>query len=115
MRAERPKEITGLLAAWSGGDEGALTQLIPMVYPDLRRIARQHLKLRSPDQTLESAALANEAYLRLIRARGIQCDNRAHFFALCAQMIRRILVDHARKRQYAKRGWKCAAGALRRG
>lgn len=104
MTAERPEDISGLLAAWSGGDEGALTQLIPIVYPELRRIARQHLGRQSPDQTLESAALANEAYLKLIRARGIQCDNRAHFFALCAQMIRRILVDHARKRQYAKHG-----------
>lgn len=104
MTAERPEEISGLLAAWSGGDEGALTQLIPLVYPELRRIARHHLRRQSPDQTLESAALANEAYLKLIRARGIQCDNRAHFFALCAQMIRRILVDHVRKGQYAKRG-----------
>lgn len=108
MSPDRPEEITGLLAAWSGGDEGALAQLIPLVYPELRRIARQHLRRRSPEQTLESAALANEAYLRLIRARGIQCDNRAHFFALCAQMIRRILVDHARKRQYAKRGGDAA-------
>lgn len=104
MTTEPPEEISGLLAAWSGGDEGALSQLIPLVYPELRRIARQHLKSHPPDQTLESAALANEAYLKLIRARGIQCDNRSHFFALCAQMIRRILVDHARKRQYAKRG-----------
>lgn len=104
MTGERSEEISGLLAAWSGGDDGALAQLIPLVYPELRRIARQHLRRRSPEQTLESAALANEAYLRLIRARGIQCDNRAHFFALCAQMLRRILVDHARKRQYAKRG-----------
>jgi RNA polymerase sigma factor (TIGR02999 family) len=104
MTTERPEEISGLLAAWSGGDGGALAQLIPLVYPELRRIARQYLRRRSPDQTLESAALANEAYLRLIRSRGIQCDNRAHFFALCAQMIRRILVDHARKRRFAKHG-----------
>lgn len=104
MTTEPPEEISGLLVAWSGGDDGALAQLIPLVYPELRRIARQHLRRHLPDQTLESAALANEAYLKLIRARNIQCDNRAHFFALCAQMIRRILVDHARKRQYAKRG-----------
>jgi RNA polymerase sigma factor (TIGR02999 family) len=104
MTAERPEEISGLLVAWSRGDDQALAQLIPLVYRELRRIARQHLKGRSPDQTLESAALANEAYLRLIRSRGIQCEKRAHFFAVCAQMIRRILVDHARKRQYAKRG-----------
>ena len=101
---EQRQEITGLLAAWSRGDEEALNRLIPVVYPELRRIARQHLAHRPPDHTLESAALANEAYLKLVQAQGIHCDNRAHFFALCAQMIRRILVDHARKRLYAKRG-----------
>jgi len=104
MTTERPEEIIVLIAAWGKGDDGALSQLIPLVYPELRRIARQHLKRRSPDQTLDSAALANEAYLKLIRARGVHCENRAHFFALCAQMIRRILVDHARKRKYMKRG-----------
>lgn len=103
MTAEHPHEITSLLAAWGRGDEQALTRLIPFVYPELRRIARQRLA-RSPDHTLESAALANEAYLKLVRTQGIHCENRMHFFALCAQMIRRILVDHARKRQYAKRG-----------
>jgi RNA polymerase sigma-70 factor (ECF subfamily) len=109
MTAETSEDITRLLAAWNKGDENALKDLIPLVYPELRKIARQRLGRRSPDQTLESAALANEAYLRLIRARGLQCRNRAHFFALCAQMIRRILVDHARNHQYAKRG----GGAVR--
>jgi RNA polymerase sigma factor (TIGR02999 family) len=102
MTPESSQEISGLLAAWSEGHEEALTRLIPVVYPELRRIARLHLARR--DQTLESAALVNEAYLKLIRARGVQCESRAHFFALCAQIIRRILVDHARKRRYAKRG-----------
>jgi RNA polymerase sigma factor (TIGR02999 family) len=101
---ERPQQITRLLAAWSGGDEKALSQLIPLVYPELRRIARQYLRYRSHEHTLESAAVANEAYLRLLRASGLRCENRAHFLALCAQMIRRILVDHARRRRYAKRG-----------
>jgi RNA polymerase sigma-70 factor (ECF subfamily) len=104
MTEEHPEEITGLLAAWKKGDEQALNSLIPVVYPELRRIARKLLAHRSPDHTLESAALANEAYLKLVRAQGIHCQNRAHFFAVCAQMIRRILVDHARKRQYVKRG-----------
>jgi RNA polymerase sigma-70 factor (ECF subfamily) len=104
MPFEHPREITGLLAAWSKGDEEALRCLIPVVYPELRRIARQHLARKSPDHSLESAALANEAYLKLVRAQGISCENRTHFFALCAQMIRRILVDHARRRRYAKRG-----------
>lgn len=96
------QDITGLLAAWSEGNEEALGRLMPVVYPELRRIARVHLTRR--DHTLESAALVNEAYLKLIRARGIQCENRLHFFALCAQIIRRLLVDHARRFRYAKRG-----------
>ena len=96
------QDITELLAAWSEGNEEALSRLIPVVYPELRRIARVHLARR--DHTLESAALVNEAYLKLIRARGIPCENRLHFFALCAQIIRRLLVDHARRFRYAKRG-----------
>jgi RNA polymerase sigma factor (TIGR02999 family) len=77
---------------------------MPLLYPELRRIARQHLEHRPPGHTLESAALANEAYLKLVRARGIRCENRVHFLALCSQIIRRILVDHARGLGYAKRG-----------
>lgn len=91
-----------MLAAWSQGDEAALNDLIAMIYPELRRIARRHLGRR--DHSLESAAVANEAYLKLIRAGGIPCANRTHFLALCAQVIRRILVDHARHGGYAKRG-----------
>src|SRR5262249_54968276 len=102
MTPEGSQDITRLLTAWSEGNAEALSRLVPMVYPELRRIARMHLARR--DQTLESAALVNEAYLKLIRARGIQCEGRVHFFALCAQIIRRILVDHARKCRYAKRG-----------
>src|ERR1700730_12397030 len=78
--------------------------LMSAVYPELRRIARRHLGRRQAGQTLESAALANEAYLKLIRAGGIRCENRVHFLALCSQIIRRILVDYARNRGYAKRG-----------
>jgi RNA polymerase sigma factor (TIGR02999 family) len=89
--------------AWSEGDEDAIKDVVAAIYPELRRIARQHLG-RAPDHSLESAALANEAYLKLIRARGVRCENRTHFFALCAQMIRRILVDRARHAGYAKRG-----------
>jgi RNA polymerase sigma-70 factor (ECF subfamily) len=101
---ELPQDISGLLVAWSKGDEEALTRLMSVVYPELRRIARQHLRRRPSDRSLESAALANEAYLKLIRARGIPCNNRAHFFAVCSQIIRRILVNHARDGRYAKRG-----------
>jgi RNA polymerase sigma-70 factor, ECF subfamily len=104
MAAESSEDISALLIAWSGGNEGALKHLMPVVYPELRRIARRYLGRHSPDHTLPSAALANEAYLKLACARGIRCESRAHFFALCAQIIRRILVDHARNRRYAKRG-----------
>jgi RNA polymerase sigma factor (TIGR02999 family) len=93
-----------LIAAWGDGDEQALASLMSALYPELRRIARQRLGRRQTGQTLESAALANEVYLKLLRAGGIRCENRAHFLALCSQIIRRILVDHARNRSYAKRG-----------
>jgi len=104
MTQECTRDISGLLVAWSHGDGEALEALISVVYPEVRRIARRHLGRRSPDQTLQSAALVNEAYLKLIGTQGIHCEDRVHFFALCAQIIRRILVDHARNRRYAKRG-----------
>ncbi len=93
-----------MLAAWNGGDADALDRLMDLLYPELRRIAHQHLDRRRDGESLESAALANEAYLKLVRAGGIRCENRAHFLALCSQIIRRILVDHARRRGFAKRG-----------
>ena len=96
-------DITAMLAAWSEGDKQALSDVIPLVYEDLRMIARNHLaRVESP--TVQSGTLAHEAYLKLVHARGIRCNDRAHFFALCSQMIRRILVDHARKERAAKRG-----------
>jgi RNA polymerase sigma-70 factor, ECF subfamily len=104
MAVRGPQDITTLLAAWGDGDERALRSLMSIVYPELRRIAKLHLDRRQPGHTLESAALANEAYLKLVRAGGIRCENRTHFLALCSQIIRRILVDHARGRAYAKRG-----------
>jgi len=104
MAVERSGDISGLIAAWGNGDERALSRLMELVYPEMRRIARQHLGRRAAGDTLESAALANEAYLKFIRAGGIRCENRAHFLALSSQVIRRILVDHARGRGYVKRG-----------
>lgn len=103
MQPEEQLDITEMLAAWSKGDEKALAEVMPLVYDDLRLIARRHLG-RSPAPSVQSGTLAHEAYLKLVRARGIRCNNRAHFFALCSQMIRRILVDHARKHGSAKRG-----------
>lgn len=104
MTTRDQHDITGLLAAWNDGDADALDRLVGLIYPELRRIARLHLKRRRAGESLESAALANEAYLKLVRAGGIRCEDRAHFLALCAQIIRRILVDHARTRGFAKRG-----------
>jgi RNA polymerase sigma-70 factor (ECF subfamily) len=104
MAAEGSRDITGMLVAWGNGNEDALSGLMPLVYPELRRIARRHLARQFPDHSLESAALVNEAYLKLIRANGIRCESRVQFFALCAQVIRRILVDHARNRGSRKRG-----------
>jgi len=95
--------MSRLLVAWSNGDQHALDDLVSMVYPELRRIARQHMGRQAPP-TLESACLANEAWLRLTRARGIHCESRLNFFALCAQIIRRIIGEYARSRRYAKRG-----------
>ena len=99
------QDISGLLTAWSKGDEAALNELMPLVYEDLRGIARRQLSRKSRSWVLQSSGtLAHEAYLKLVNTRGIRCENRAHFFALCSQMIRRILVDDARKRRCAKRG-----------
>jgi RNA polymerase sigma factor (TIGR02999 family) len=106
------QDITAMLAAWNGGDGHALDRLMEIVYPQLRRVARQYLAGRRPGDSLESAALANEAYLKLVRSGGIQCENKAHFLALCSLIIRRILVDHARRRGFAKRGGKALRVSL---
>jgi RNA polymerase sigma factor (TIGR02999 family) len=104
MATEGGPEITALLAAWRDGEPGSLDRLMELAYPELRRLAHQQLGRRRPGESLESAALANEAFLKLVRSGGIDCENRAHFLALCAQVMRRILVDHARQRASAKRG-----------
>ena len=112
MAVDDARDISGLIAAWGDGDQQALRSLMSVVYPELRRIARRHLGRRQAGQTLESAALANEAYLKLMRAGGIRCENHVHFLALCSQIIRRILVDYARERGYAKRGGHAERVAL---
>jgi RNA polymerase sigma-70 factor (ECF subfamily) len=106
------QDLTGMLAAWKDGDSDALNRLIDALYPELRRIAHRHLGRRRAGESVESAALANEAYLKLVRAGGIRCENRAHFLALCSQIMRRILVDHARRRGFAKRGGDALLVAL---
>jgi RNA polymerase sigma-70 factor, ECF subfamily len=104
MTTRSPEDISGLLVAWSKGDQTALSDLMPLVYSDLRGIARRQLSRQPPGHIVQTGTLAHEAYLKLVKSRGIHCQNRAHFFALCSQMIRQILVDQARKRRYAKRG-----------
>jgi len=101
---EQPREVTQLLLAWNDGDESALERLVPLVYNELRRLAKRRVRLERPDHTLQTTALINEAYLRLVDVRNVRWQNRAHFFALCARLMRRILVDYARTRHYAKRG-----------
>ena len=98
------QELTGLLQAWSNGDATALEKLTPPVYQELHRMAHQLMAGERPGHMLQTTALINEAYLRLIDWRNVQWQNRAHFFATCAGMMRRILVDFARARDYAKRG-----------
>lgn len=96
--------ITELLIGWNQGDKGALDRLMPLVYDELRMVARHRLAAEDSRQTLESAALVNETYLRLVDQERVEWRNRAHFFAISARMMRRILVDHARQRRAAKRG-----------
>ena len=104
MAASTSNEVTRLLLDWSGGDKTALDKLMPLVYYELRRLAHHYMGRERPGHTLQTTALVNEAYLRLIDQRSVQWRNRAHFFGIASQMMRRILVDHARSRHYAKRG-----------
>lgn len=104
METGSSTRISKLLADWSQGNEEAREALIPMVYDELRRIARRHLFRERPDHTLQSAALVNEAYLRMVRQDAPQWQDRAHFLAVAAQLMRHILVDHARARLTGKRG-----------
>jgi RNA polymerase sigma factor (TIGR02999 family) len=97
------EDISGLLRAWSGGDQSALDKLTPIVYDELHRLARNYMKRERPGHSLQTAALVNEAYMRLVDYERMQWQNRAHFFAVSAQLMRRILVDHAR-RHNLKRG-----------
>jgi RNA polymerase sigma factor (TIGR02999 family) len=105
----QPAEVTRLLRAWGGGDHAALEKLTPMVYAELRRMARRYMQHEKPGNTLQATALVNEAFLRLVDLAGVRWQDRAHFFAISAQMMRRILVDAARARASGKRG----GGAVR--
>ena len=93
-----------MLLAWRGGDAAALDQLVPVVYDELRRIARRHMRHEPGDHTLQASALVNEAYIRLIEVTQVQWQNRVHFFAMASRIMRRILVDAARAKAFQKRG-----------
>jgi RNA polymerase sigma factor (TIGR02999 family) len=104
LRPVQPAEVTELLRRWSRGDVAARESLVPLVYDELRRLARYYLASQRSDHTLQSTAIVHEAYLRLAGRDHVHWENRSHFFAVAAQLMRRILVDHARKRNAAKRG-----------
>jgi RNA polymerase sigma factor (TIGR02999 family) len=107
-----PKEITQLLLDWSHGQQAALDQLIPLVHDELHRIAKRHMGRERPGQTMQTTALVNEAYLRLIDSSHVRWQNRAHFFAIAAQLMRRILVDFARSRHNLKHGGRAEEVSL---
>ena len=96
--------VTQLLIDWSSGNKAALDELMPLVHDELRRLARRHMARERRDHTLQTSALINEAYLRLVDQKDLQWQNRAHFFAVAAQVMRHILIDHARRYHYTKRG-----------
>ena len=102
--SEESRDATELLLAWRGGDEAALTALLPLVHDELKRMARRHMAGERPGQTLQATALVNEAFLRLVDVRRVNWQNRAHFLAMVARLMRRVLVDAARARQAEKRG-----------
>ena len=99
-----PPDVTALLGDWSRGDRTALSQLLPLVYPELRRVAERQLRKERADHTLQPTALVHEVYIRLVDQRRVDWQNRAHFFGVAAQVMRRILVDHARRHGATKRG-----------
>jgi len=101
---ESSENVTQLLLKWSEGDARALEKLMPLVYSELRRLARNYLRRERQDHTLQPTALVNEAYLKLIDQKNARWQNRAQFYGVAAQLMRRILVDHARQHQAAKRG-----------
>jgi RNA polymerase sigma-70 factor (ECF subfamily) len=102
--ATRATEVTEALAAWSAGDREALPRVLPQIYDELRALAAQHLRRERPGHTLQPTALVNEAFLRLVAREHVHVEARTQFFALAAQAMRRVLVDHARRRQAGKRG-----------
>lgn len=104
MTKANPHEVTRLLKAWSAGEEGAVENLFPLVYGELRRVARRFLEGERQGHTLQATALVHEAYLRLVDQRQVEWQERSHFYSIAARIMRRILVDHARRHRSVKRG-----------
>ena len=104
MSAHSPEEVTQLLLAWNGGDDAALDKLLPLVYDELRKAAKRFLRREHQGHTLQTSALVNEVYLRLIDAKNVRWQDRAHFYAISARLMRRVLVEFARRRHQLKRG-----------
>jgi len=104
MSAQSPEEVTQLLLAWNGGDTAALGKLMPLVYDELRKAAKRYLRREAAGHSLQTAALVNEVYLRLIDVKNVRWQDRAHFFAISARLMRRVLVEFARRRRQFKRG-----------
>ena len=102
--SDRPSSPTELLLAWGRGEQAAFDRLVPLLHDELRRLARRYMSREKPDHTLQATALVNEAYLRLIDVKNVRWQNRAHFLAMAARIMRRILVDFARAQKNAKRG-----------
>ena len=112
MTEPSPQEVSQLLIQWSNGDKSALNKLTPLIYDELRRLAHHYMSHERAGHTLQTTALVNEAYLRLVNRKDVHWQNRAHFFAIAAKLMRSILVDHARSRTYAKRGGGAAKVSL---
>jgi len=104
MESTSRNDVTELLVAWNNGNQAARDLLMSLVYDELHRLARQYMRRESPGHTLQTSALVNEAFVRLVDQKNVRWQNRAHFFGIAAQLMRRILVDHARSRQTTKRG-----------
>jgi len=115
MSSQVTKEIAQVLASGAGCDAAALDEVVPLVYGELRRIAHRYMRRERPGHSLQTSALINEAYLRLVDQRKQHWQNRAHFYAIAAKLMRRILVDHARARGYAKRGGRALRVSLGKG
>jgi RNA polymerase sigma-70 factor (ECF subfamily) len=104
MATASRSDVTALLSAWNDGDQAAQERLWTILFPELKRLARRYMREERPDHTLQSGALVNEVYLRLVDWKKAEWRNRAHFFGMCARIMRQILVDHARRQGYQKRG-----------